>query len=162
MAPIMTVLNFYLKNYKRYIFVFVMFILFILASIFAYNRYAKPVLSIEQLTMQSDIANMVTDKNGKAIIYFFHADWCPHCTKAQPIWDEFCASNDKKVVNGYEVVCMDINCTDDSNKEVQKNISTFNVQSFPTVLMVKDGTTIQFDGRITGDSLNQFVTSVLA
>jgi thiol-disulfide isomerase/thioredoxin len=109
-----------------------------------------------------DIANMVTDKSGKAMIYFFHADWCPHCTKAQPIWDEFCASNDKKVVNGYEVVCMDINCTDDSNKEVQKNISTFNVQSFPTVLMVKDGTTIQFDGRITGDSLNQFVTSVLA
>lgn len=140
-----------------------MVLLFILASIFAYYRYAKPALSIEHLTMQSDIANMGNDSTtGKAVIYFFHADWCPHCTKAQPIWDDFSASNNKKTMKGYEIVCMDINCTDDSNKEVQKHISTHNIQSFPTVLMVKDGTTIQFDGRITKDSLEQFIDNVLA
>ena len=161
MAPIMSVLNFYLKTYKRYMFIITVFVLFILASIFAYYRYAKPALSIEQLTMQSDIANMKEEQTGKALIYFFHADWCPHCTKAQPTWNLFSGDYNKKTIKGTEIECVDVNCTDDNDKKVQKLISTYNIQSYPTIVMVKDGTTIVFDGRITEDSLKQFVESVI-
>jgi thiol-disulfide isomerase/thioredoxin len=41
-----------------------------------------------------------------AVIYFFHADWCPHCKKALPIWQEFVSKYDQTNVNGLIINCI--------------------------------------------------------
>lgn len=161
MASIIIVLDNYLKSYKNYFVIFLIVLLFILATIFSYYRFIKPRTSIEQLTMQDDIANLAGNVKNEATLFFFHVDWCPHCIKAQPIWDEFSKKYNKTKVNGYEITCVDVNCTDDNNKEIKDYISTYNIKSYPTVIMLKDGNQVEFQGRISDMTLKQFVDSVL-
>tara|TARA_B100001758_G_C18390692_1_gene602712 strand:+ start:1508 stop:2083 length:576 start_codon:yes stop_codon:yes gene_type:complete len=95
---------------------------------------------------------------GSADVYFFFADWCPHCKKSKPDWNTFKSSNHGKVINNYKINCVEVDCTDDKNAESGKLLDKYGVDSFPTVLMVKDGKTINFDSRVSNNALNKFVT----
>ena len=95
------------------------------------------------------------------VIYFFHADWCPHCKKALPEWKGFSQTNDGKVINGYKVNCVDIDCTNEDDSKVTEYINKFEIDSYPTVKMIKDGKTIEFDSRITNNTLNSFLETMV-
>ena len=43
--------------------------------------------------------------------------------------------------------CMDVNCTDE-NSEVSHFIEEFNIESYPTIKMMKDNNKIEFDSRV--------------
>jgi len=97
----------------------------------------------------------------EALIYFFHADWCPHCKKAQPEWDTFKMSYDNKLKNGYKIKCISVDCTDDKESTAKNLINQYNVESYPTVKMIKDNKTIDYDASVKSDSLNKFVEIML-
>jgi thiol-disulfide isomerase/thioredoxin len=97
----------------------------------------------------------------EALIYFFHADWCPHCKKAQPEWDAFKMSQHNKLKNGYVVKCISVDCTNDKESTAKQLINEFNIESYPTVKMVKDNTTIDYDASVKTASLNKFVDIML-
>jgi thiol-disulfide isomerase/thioredoxin len=119
-----------------------------------------------------DVANSSEDVNNYAQIYFFYADWCPYCKKAHPEWIKFKVSTDQKIINGYLLECVEVDCTEDNGNVTSDhfdklNVSTsdlitkFNINSYPTVKLVKDGVTIDFDSKVTEASLKQFVESML-
>ena len=106
-----------------------------------------------------DIANANT--NGKELpIYFFHVDWCPHCKTAMPEWRGFRDSYHNKQKMGYNIRCIDINCTAE-DEETQANLNKFGIDSFPTIKMVKDEEQIDFDARITSDNLENFLDTMI-
>lgn len=78
-------------------------------------------------------------------IYFFYADWCPHCKTAKPKIKEFKANNSN--VNVKEVNC-------EKEKELARK---FNVRAYPTVYLVKGEEKIELNEGISVKSLNNLV-----
>ena len=133
-------------------------VIFATASYYGYNRYAK---SITETDETKDIAN-ANRRNKVADLYFFHADWCPHCRTAKPIWDSFSSDYNGREIHGVTVKCHAINCTDDSDPAVTEKVATYDIQSYPTVkLVMGDGTIVEFDAKIERDALTKFLDTVL-
>lgn len=179
MANLYTYVNNLLKPYYKYILGFFILFIFLVIARFGYRYYFMKMNKNKKFT---DVANA---NNVKPImsIYFFHVDWCPHCVKAQPQWNAFKEQYDNTEVNGYLLKCYDINCTDDNGEEViqydnrnkdalvstniqptpikiSEIIKKYNIDSYPTVKLTKDDLVIEFDSKITKDTLVKFVNSV--
>lgn len=156
MANIVDVVKKYIRPYYTHILIIILVIIFVWAARYVYNQHISK-------SENFDVANdAMDDRKPGVVIYFFHADWCPHCKKAQPEWNSFMQSNDGKLVNGYKVTCADINCTDEEDAKSTEYINKFGIDSYPTIKMVKDGKTIDFESRITTSSLNSFLDTMLS
>jgi thiol-disulfide isomerase/thioredoxin len=183
MANLITYTNTLLKPYYKYITGVFLLILFILVSKFVYDTY------FVKYNKNKELSNVANVKNTKDIcaIYFFSVEWCPHCVKAKPEWNKFKDEYNNKVINGYVLKCYDIDCTNDNGDEVIQfdnskdatgnqpltnipikptpvKISTlikkYNIDSYPTVKLTKGDIVVDFDSKITKDTLIQFVSSV--
>jgi thiol-disulfide isomerase/thioredoxin len=144
----------YIKKNKRTLLVITLVIIFAAASYYAYQWFGKPRL--EGLTGASDVAN-ANNRPEEIQVYLFYANWCPHCKKAKPHWDEFKKSYDGKVVKGSRITTIEVDCTDGASPLIQE----YKINGYPTVFMKKDGNKIDFDSKITTETLTQFVDSVL-
>jgi thiol-disulfide isomerase/thioredoxin len=160
------------RPYFWVLLVIVLFIIFSVAGYYGYQKYAKDVIT---KTKFADVAN--ADRNNRsATIMMFFVDWCPHCKTAKPEWEKFKAAYDGKQINGYKLKCTAINCTDDSPgnykgdtpisadaANIASLIQKYNIQSYPTIKLVIDGgETIEFDSKISKDSLVTFVNTVVS
>jgi thiol-disulfide isomerase/thioredoxin len=148
--------NTYIRPYSHSVFVIFLLILFIVVGYLIYKRlYVSTFVS----NKYQDIAN--SDRRTKtAEIMFFHADWCPHCKKAEPEWKTFSDKYNGKVVNGYTVKCTDINCTDTEKAEIQASIQQYGVEHYPTVKLAKEDYIVDFDSKVTADTLEKFIMAV--
>jgi len=154
MANVVEVLRKYIRPYYKHILVLILVIIFLLVGKFVYTRSTKKETF--------DVANDISEsREPGTVVYFFHADWCPHCKKAEPEWESFKQSTDGKSINGYKVSCVNINCTNEDDSKTSEYINKFNIDSYPTIKMVKDGKTIDFESRITTSSLDSFLNSML-
>jgi thiol-disulfide isomerase/thioredoxin len=150
MATIYEVISLYMKPYSgKILFLFILGI-FAWVAYYAYNKWAnkpKPYADI----YKPSVAN-------EATIYFFFADWCPHCKKAKPTWNSYVSKYDGKVINGSKLTCVSVNCTDTDNPETVQMVSQFDINSYPTIkLTAKNGTTYEFDAKISEKNLEEFV-----
>ena len=135
--------------YARYIAIIVLLVVFILVGFYGYKRYYS-----NPAEAYGNVAN-INARSPEIVIYFFSADWCPHCTKATPHWSAFASQYDGKQVNNYKISCSKVDCTDGKSDLMDQ----YSVDSFPTVVMIKDGNTISFDAKITKETLENFVAS---
>jgi thiol:disulfide interchange protein len=146
----------FIYPYKTQFIILFFFVLFSIFGYYAYIRFAKPKIETKNA---ENISNMA-QRPEEIEIYFFYADWCPHCTKAKPEWNAFKNTMSGKEMNGFRINCIETDCTETTptNSPI---IQKFNVDSFPTVKMVKGGKQISFDSRLTNDTLTKFVTTML-
>jgi thiol-disulfide isomerase/thioredoxin len=107
-----------------------------------------------------DVANSQISTNSSELIFFF-AEWCPHCKTAKPIWEKVSADYNGKVVNGYKLNFSVVNCTNSDDADVQVAINKYKVEHFPTIKLLKDNNTIEFDSKISEDNLVKFFNIVL-
>jgi thiol-disulfide isomerase/thioredoxin len=155
MANVVEVLRKYIRPYYQYMLILILIIVFVFVGQYVYNRMSNKNESF-------DVANDISDgREQGAVIYFFHADWCPHCKKAQPEWESFKQSTDGKNIDGYKISCVDVNCTNEDDAKTTEYINKFNIDSYPTVKLIKDGNTIDFESRITTSSLDSFLSTML-
>jgi thiol-disulfide isomerase/thioredoxin len=161
-----------LNSVSRYSFIILVVVLFVAFSFAGYYGYKKYMEDKIAVTKFADVAN--ADRNNKnATIMMFFVDWCPHCKTAKPEWDKFKSAYDGKPINGYMLKCVEVNCTDDSPANYKGEtspsadriaalIKKYNIQSYPTIKLVIDGgETVEFDSKITKDSLATFVNTVV-
>lgn len=66
----------------------------------------------------------------KIIVYNFNTTWCGHSRSFQPIWDAFVKSLEKS----NNIQAIDVKCDNDMNSKLLKK---YNVEGFPTVVIVK-------------------------
>jgi thioredoxin-related protein len=169
MSKIVDAILNYASRYYFIILVVVLFVVFSIASYYGYQKYIKDKIAV---TKFADVAN--ADRNSKnATIMIFTVDWCPHCKTAKDPWDKFKSAYDGKPINGYALKCVEVDCTEDSpgNYKDEDNpslsaaalIKQYNIKSYPTIKLVIDGgETVEFDSKITEDSLATFVNTILA
>lgn len=98
--------------------------------------------------------------SSNAELLFFFADWCPHCKAAKPIWNDLKAEYETKTVNGYRIIFTEIDCSQDS-PEVEKMVNQYNVEGYPTIKLIKDGQVIEYDAKVTHETLTKFLNTVL-
>lgn len=91
-----------------------------------------------------------------ATLYHFGVDWCPHCKKARPIWDEFVKENSNKSFNGVTVNYVYIDCDTDS-----ATADKYGVTGYPTIKLDKGSEVIEFNSKPSGDTLLAFLQQSL-
>lgn len=158
MAGFVEVVTKFFRPYKRIILVIFILIIFIIVGVYGYRRF----YSVPEKTRDfKDVAN-ANRRNPQIQIYLFWADWCPHCKKAKPEWVAFSQEYDGKIVNNYEIQTTDIDCSDPNGQDpqVQNMLAEYRVNSYPTIIALKDSQVVGFDAKITKSSLDQFVESL--
>jgi thiol-disulfide isomerase/thioredoxin len=155
MATFYEAVHEYLKPYYNYILIFVLVVIFFYVGTYSYNKFIVEKRATKNF---DDIANAETD--GKDLeILFFYADWCPHCKTAKPEWNAFKSMYNGKRVNGYNIVCVDVNCTEETSA-ITKTMNEHEIDSFPTIKMSKDDESIDYEARITTHNLEKFVETM--
>ena len=154
MPGLIDVISNYIKPYYFRFLTVTILLIFIVVGYYAYN-----IFYVKSQSKFSNIANN-NDREEDAIIYLFHVDWCPHCKKAMPEWNKFSAKYEGKQINGYTIKCIDMDCTNES-PDIISAINKYSIESYPTIKMIKDGKTIEFDSKITETSLESFVNTML-
>jgi len=147
----------YILPYQYVLLIICLVIVFLLGGYYAYKWYASPKIDKKDY---DDVAN--ANRQDKDVeIYFFHVDWCPHCKTAKPQWDDFSTKYNETDMNGYHIICIDVNCTDDNDIKINEYIQRFDIQSYPTLKMIKDNSQIDYEAKITADNLEQFLNATI-
>ena len=152
MANFVDVIGKIVRPYKRYMLIITLIILFIIIGYFGVKWFKKP-------RDYSDVAN-ANRRNNNVEILLFTVDWCPHCKNAMPEWVAFQNTYNGQTMNNYDIICTNIDCTDETNTQTQMLVGKYNIESYPTVIMLKNGETIGYDAKITNDSLTQFIETL--
>ncbi len=142
---------------NRYVLIGLLSLIFIIIGYYFYTRYMQTATP----TITDDIYDDGDAKGGVAEIMFFHADWCPHCKTAKPEWEKLKKEYNNKVINGYEVIFIDYNCTEESDEITQK-LETYKVEGFPTIKLKVDGRVVEFDAKVNKDNMEKFLSTVLS
>jgi thiol-disulfide isomerase/thioredoxin len=158
MASFLEVIKKLISPYSTYILIAILIVIFLLAATYVYNTYYKKEMT-KMDNKFGDVAN-ANKRSHEVIIYFFNVDWCPHCKTAKPEWEKFSKLYNGKEKGEYIIKCVDYNCTDE-NAEVTKIINKYNIESYPTIKMLKDNQVIEFDSKITEYTLEQFVNTMV-
>lgn len=145
------------KHNKKLILIISLVVIFISIGVYSYFKFAVP-MAAKKDTVNISNANR---REKFADIMFFQASWCPFCTKASPKYKAFCRSYDKTIINGYTINCIEVDCSTQDDPKVMEQIQKMKVEKFPTIIMIKDKTTISFDAKITEENLTKFVNTVL-
>jgi thiol-disulfide isomerase/thioredoxin len=176
MANIITVIGEKLKPYRTIVFSVLIFFIFVALAYYSYTNYYLPQ---QEKNKMSDVANV--DARKRIVnIFFFYVDWCPHCKTAKPEWNNFKIQHNNSEMNGYTIKCYDINCTEDNGTidivdmpaDAKKDIKTtptkmadlirkYNIDAYPTIKMTKDDYVIDYDAKITEQSLEKFIIATL-
>tara|TARA_B100001059_G_C17814257_1_gene574150 strand:+ start:2018 stop:2488 length:471 start_codon:yes stop_codon:yes gene_type:complete len=129
-------------------------LLFIGISVYVYKTFIQPKLNPNFVANKEFVSSEGEEK--EAEILMFNTEWCPHCKKAKPHWEQFKEKYDGKVLNNHRVVCKEYDC--DKN---EKMCDEYKIDGYPTIKMLKDGQTIDFDAKPTIENLTSFVESTL-
>jgi protein disulfide-isomerase-like protein len=117
-------------------------VLFLLAVLlilyFIYTRYLKEGFEVEPDDLDNEI------KTGKKLVLFY-ADWCGHCKKLKPAWDETAKEFNSDKNNPK---MLKVNCGDDNN-ESKKLMKKYDINGYPTILLFVNGRPMPYDGERT-------------
>jgi protein disulfide-isomerase-like protein len=115
-------------------------IIVLIALYFVYTKFLK-----EGFEVESGDFNPGSDTK----LVMFYADWCGHCKKLKPVWDE--AADD---VNKTDTKMIKINCgngTEDDEKLMKK----YNIQGYPTIIKFINGKPSEYQGDRDADSFRE-------
>jgi thiol-disulfide isomerase/thioredoxin len=164
MSSFYEVFNRVIQPYKTMILIIFLAILFGVVGFFIYTNFIANMIKDRKFT---DVAN-TTGKKETIIIYFFFADWCPHCKTAKPEWEKFSKNVNGTIVNNKTIQTMEVDCTDmdssnTSNPDVVNTIQMvkqYEVKGFPTVLAVKDNKKVDYDAKVSLTTLNKYIEAL--
>ena len=118
-------------------------LLAILFFIFRLNKKEGFELSPEDVSSELNSGNKLA---------LFYADWCGHCKKLKPTWD----SAAETVNKDDDMKMVKINCGD-GTPEQKEIMSKYNIDGYPTILIIKNGVATPYEGERTKSS---FISTV--
>jgi protein disulfide-isomerase-like protein len=93
---------------------------------------------------------------GKKALVLFHADWCGHCKKFIPEWNEI-----SKIVKDKtdDVMLVKVECGDASNNKKHSEImKKYSIKGYPTIVSFEtSGNHSEYDGDRSKDGILQFL-----
>ena len=141
----------FLKSKKSmYVSLFMALIIILSVIYFTHITYKSYKLSKESMD----------NKVNNADLYYFYANWCPHCKKAKEDMENIKNNFDGKTINDYIVRVRYVDCSNDS-QESKLLMSKYNVQGYPTVIMTIGEEIVEYDNKITYNNIEEFMGDVL-
>ena len=137
-SKLMNKLN--LKRLLKHLPTTLLAIIVLVVLYFVYTKFLK-----EGFEVDSGDFNPGSDTK----LVMFYADWCGHCRKLKPVWDEAAAD-----VNKEDTKMIKINCgngTDDDEKLMKK----YNIQGYPTIIKFINGKPSEYQGDRDADSFRE-------
>lgn len=128
---------------NTFIIIFVL-IGFIGISYFVYKKH------INKKVFQPNSEYIASDKGGELMI--FYASWCPHSQTSLKEWYKYKESYDKK----YNITFTEIDC--DQNSDIA---DSYNIDSYPTIILLVNKIKYIYDAQIDNDTLTQFINTIL-
>lgn len=86
-------------------------------------------------------------KSGKQLVLFY-ADWCGHCKKIKPVWDEAADEINDKDKNKK---MLKVNCGGGSEKE-KDIMEKYKIDGYPTIILFKNGKPSPYEGARNKDA----------
>ncbi len=111
----------------------------LLALYYVYSKYLKEGFELEPAKLEDEIAK------GKKLVLFY-ADWCGHCKKIKPEWDETA-----KEVNKEDKKMIKVNCGGGSEEE-KEIMSKYNIDGYPTIIVFDNGVASPYEGKRTKEA----------
>ena len=90
----------------------------------------------------------------KKTLVLFYADWCGHCKKFMPEWDNEVTPEITPL--GIQVVRVNVG-GNTAEEEALKN--EYKVKGFPTIVYIKNGTPIEYDGPRSKEEIKKFCST---
>jgi thiol-disulfide isomerase/thioredoxin len=85
-------------------------------------------------------------------LMLFKANWCGHCTRFKNTWEELKKDHNKKL----ELIEYDIDQTME-----KKYFQKYGVDSFPTLILKKNDTIIEYKNAMNKESITKFINQNL-
>jgi len=159
---IQKITNYISKININTIIIFSLFLTFIFISIYIYYKYIPQKLNskFNHNLENSNNNNNNNNNDLQAELLLFSVDWCPHCKKAKPIWDDLKTEYENKNINGYKIIFTDIDCTNET-PEIESIIKKYSIDGYPTIKLLKDNQVIEYDAKPSKSTLIEFLNTVL-
>jgi hypothetical protein len=93
-------------------------------------------------------------------LLFFGTTWCPYCKQAMPEFEAVKNEYENQKINGYSILFTEIDCTNET-PETTSMMNKFNVESYPTIKLIKGNSVIDFDAKPTRETLTTFLNDAL-
>tara|TARA_Y100001958_G_C21240515_1_gene568074 strand:- start:2165 stop:2545 length:381 start_codon:yes stop_codon:yes gene_type:complete len=87
-------------------------------------------------------------------LYFFYATWCPYSKRAMPQWNKFRATIEENPEKKNSLKLKEIDADEEKNDALLKS---YEVQEFPTIVLVKSGTYYKMKTRTTKENIDEFI-----
>jgi thiol-disulfide isomerase/thioredoxin len=126
---------------------------FLILTIYYYQQIVAPKLNKKYVENKEFITDTQVPKT--ATLYYFYTTWCPLCKKATP---EIRAleSQINGMVKGVSIVLKEIDCDKDSALADE-----YNVTGYPTIKLIYDNKTYDYDAKPDKGTLIQFLNTVI-
>jgi thiol-disulfide isomerase/thioredoxin len=109
-----------------------------------YLKYKSKYLRLKN-SFQTQTGGAILEKPN---LYLFKAEWCGHCKKFQPAWNNL--ENNSELKKKVNFVTMD--------SELQKNdILKFNIDGYPTIILEKGNKLINYENHRTITDVTSFI-----
>jgi len=103
-----------------------------------YVNYLKEGFESKPADLEEQISS------GKKLVLFY-ADWCGHCKKVKPDWDEAA-----KQMNKDEKKMIKVNCGE-GTKDDKAVMEKYNIDGYPTIIIFQDGKPSKYEGNRSKD-----------
>ena len=123
-----------------------------------YNRYVKSSSAASYYEGYSNAPNSGAAEPKTATIRLFKVDWCPHCKKALPEFQQVEDEYNGKIVNGYKLDFVVVDGEDPANESL---VNQHKIQGYPTIVLTKDGQTIEYDAKVDKPTLDKFINTMV-
>jgi thiol-disulfide isomerase/thioredoxin len=133
-----------------------MIVVLVLIYYHIYNNNQQSTKSVESFT-----DNTIDLKDNDIVVGLFYADWCPHCVKFKPTWDDVItpALDGYVTKNKKNVRLMKIDC--EKNKALANK---YGIDGYPTIkVIMRDGgkeVTEDYKGDRDADSIKALLESM--
>jgi thiol-disulfide isomerase/thioredoxin len=141
---------------------FIIGLMMILVIVIAVCLYKKSLAIKEESYLNSymesyennddfELKSLSQIETNKPTVILAYANWCPHCESVLPIWNEVC----QKYKNNSSVFVTQI-------EEKNQNFESFkkshkDINSFPTIIAIKNGKSEEFEGNRDKESMISFI-----
>jgi len=148
-------------NSNKYIIIGILFLLILTFVIYyIYTKYYSSKLLELYKPNNEKMPLWTKDNSNEVEILFFFANWCPHCRTAKPEWEKAKAEYNNNTIDGYKIIFVEVDCTTPDSKTTSM-MDTYNVEGYPTIILIKNNEVITYDAKVTYDHLVEFLKSSL-
>ena len=119
-------------------------IIFIIISVFLYKKIIKKI--------KYNPNNEYIKSNKKGELMLFYAAWCPYSQTTLKQWYTY-----KEKYNGnYSISFTEIDCDKNANLA-----DKYNIDSYPTIILLLDGKKYIYDAQMNDSTLTQFINTIM-